>query len=56
MQCVDLMSMLLYTALAGFALAAVTMHTRSVWIAVAAHALFDLVVYGNASAAPWWVW
>ena len=23
---------------------------------VVAHAAFDLVVYGDASQAPWWVW
>lgn len=29
---------------------------RSVWPAVAAHVVFDLVVYGAVAQAPWWVW
>jgi membrane protease YdiL (CAAX protease family) len=53
---VNLADMLMYTALAGIALASVTLYTRSVWPAVLGHALFDLVVYGDAPSAPWWVW
>jgi membrane protease YdiL (CAAX protease family) len=53
---VNLAEMLLYTAFAGIALASVTLYTRSVWPAALAHALFDLVVYGDAPSAPWWVW
>ena len=30
--------------------------SRSVYPAVAAHVAFDLVVYGAAAGAPWWVW
>jgi membrane protease YdiL (CAAX protease family) len=53
---VNLPDMFLYTAIAGIPLAAVTVYTRSVWPAALAHALFDLVVYGDAPSAPWWVW
>jgi membrane protease YdiL (CAAX protease family) len=30
--------------------------SRSVYPAVAAHVAFDLIVYGAAVQAPWWVW
>jgi hypothetical protein len=30
--------------------------SRSVYPAVAGHVVFDLVVYGAAAQAPWWVW
>ncbi len=30
--------------------------SRSIYPAVAAHAAFDLMVYGAAAQAPWWVW
>jgi membrane protease YdiL (CAAX protease family) len=30
--------------------------SRSIYPAVAAHVAFDLMVYGAAAQAPWWVW
>jgi membrane protease YdiL (CAAX protease family) len=30
--------------------------TNSILPAMTAHALFDILVYGEFSAAPWWVW
>lgn len=42
------------TLLLGILLGLTRQITGSVWPAVVAHALFDLVVYGDA-AMPWWV-
>jgi hypothetical protein len=30
--------------------------TKSILPAMTAHALFDILVYGEFAAAPWWVW
>jgi membrane protease YdiL (CAAX protease family) len=30
--------------------------SKSVWPSVIAHALFDILVYGEFSHPPWWVW
>jgi len=38
--------------LAGFA----RQKTKSIYPAIVGHALFDVVVYGELTGAPWWVW
>jgi membrane protease YdiL (CAAX protease family) len=30
--------------------------SKSIWPSVAAHAVFDILVYAEYSSAPWWVW
>jgi len=44
------------TLIAGFLLGWLRSSSRSVWPAAIAHALFDMIVYGDAATAPWWVW
>ncbi len=44
------------TLTVGLALGALRERARSVLPALAGHVLFDIVVYGEGSMAPWWVW
>jgi len=44
------------TLLGGAVFGALRAWAGAVWPALAAHAVFDVVVYGDAAAAPWWVW
>ena len=44
------------TMLGGMAFGALRALAGSVWPAVAAHACFDVLVYGDCKQAPWWVW
>lgn len=44
------------TLLGGTAFGLLRVRSGSVWPAVAAHACFDLLVYGDRAQAPWWVW
>jgi membrane protease YdiL (CAAX protease family) len=53
---VDYLSLVLFTFTVGALFGASRELSRSVFPAVAAHVAFDLVVYGAAVQAPWWVW
>ena len=44
------------TLLGGTAFGLLRVRANSVWPAVAAHACFDMLVYGDRAQAPWWVW
>jgi len=44
------------TLLGGLTFGLLRMRAGSVWPAVAAHACFDVLVYGDRAQAPWWVW
>jgi membrane protease YdiL (CAAX protease family) len=46
----------LWTLGVGVVLGLMRHHSRSVIPPLAAHALFDILVYGDWSQAPWWVW
>jgi membrane protease YdiL (CAAX protease family) len=45
-----------YTFLGGLALGALRQYSRNVVPPLAAHAAFDVVVYGELARAPGWVW
>ncbi len=53
---VDYGFLVLWTLVGGAAFGALRAWAGSVWPAVAAHVAFDLVAYGDAVRAPWWVW
>lgn len=53
---VDHFSLGFYTFLAGVAAGALREWSGSVLPPLAGHVLFDIVVYGERSLAPWWVW
>ena len=53
---VDYGFLMLWTLIGGVAFGALRAVAGSVWPAVAAHVAFDLVAYGDAAEAPWWVW
>lgn len=53
---VDFLSLVVFTFTVGTLVGMVREFTRSVYPAGAAHVAFDLVVYGAAAEAPWWVW
>ena len=53
---IDLWSMFGFTFQAGLVLGAIRIWAGHIAPPVAAHALWDLVVYGDRPDAPWWVW
>ena len=44
------------TFMGGLIFGAMREHTGSVIPPLAAHASFDIMVYGDYAGAPWWVW
>jgi len=53
---VDIGFLATWTFCAGLFLGAIRHFSGSVWPAVVAHALFDILVYGENVNPPWWVW
>jgi membrane protease YdiL (CAAX protease family) len=53
---VDFLSLVAFTFTVGALVGLSRELSRSIYPAVAAHAAFDLMVYGAAAQAPWWVW
>jgi hypothetical protein len=53
---VDYGFLVTWTLVGGAAFGALRAACGTVWPAVAAHMAFDLVAYGDAAEAPWWVW
>jgi membrane protease YdiL (CAAX protease family) len=45
-----------WTVVGGVAFGALRAWAGNVWPALAAHVVFDLLAYGDAARAPWWVW
>ena len=52
----DFLFLAVATLLGGIVFGALRERAGSVWPAVAAHACFDVLVYGDLAQAPWWVW
>ena len=52
----DLVFLAKWTFLGGLALGALREIARSTAPPLAAHALFDIIVYGECTQMPWWVW
>jgi membrane protease YdiL (CAAX protease family) len=49
--------MMFYITLpAGILLGIARKASGSIWPAILAHMLFDLILYGDSAKAPWWVW
>ena len=53
---IDLPFLALGTLVVGVGFGALRERSRSVLPALAAHACFDVLVYGQGAQAPWWVW
>ncbi|MEA3367740.1 MAG: hypothetical protein U9R68_06475, partial [Planctomycetota bacterium] len=53
---IDYGFLILWTLAGGVAFGALRAWAGTVWPAVAAHVAFDIVAYGDAAEAPWWVW
>ena len=53
---VDYAFLAIWTLVGGAAFGALRAWGGNVWPALAAHAAFDLIAYGDAAQAPWWVW
>ena len=53
---IDFAFLVAATFLGGLVFGALRELSRSVWPPLAAHVAFDLMVYGDWSQAPWWVW
>jgi len=52
---IDVWFLLKWTLLGGLSLSLLRLFSGSIWPAVASHAAFDLVLYGDGET-PWWVW
>ena len=52
----DLLFLMFWTIIAGIILGTLRESSNNVLPALAAHAIFDVVVYGGLVTAPWWVW
>lgn len=55
-QSPDLVWIGAWTALGGIGIGALREAARSTWPSIAAHVVFDLVMYGAFASAPWWLW
>lgn len=55
-QTIDVSFMVSWTFIVGIVFGVLVRFSKSIWPAVLAHAIFDVVVYGQLSVAPWWVW
>jgi len=53
---IDLGFLALWTLLAGLIFGTVKHFTKSILPTLAAHAVFDILVYAEFANAPWWVW
>lgn len=53
---VDVWFLAFWTFVVGILFSLLRHFSRSVWPSVAAHALFDIIVYAEYAQAPWWVW
>jgi membrane protease YdiL (CAAX protease family) len=53
---VDIGFLAISTFFAGLLLGILRHFSSSVWPAVIAHALFDILIYGENVNPPWWVW
>jgi membrane protease YdiL (CAAX protease family) len=53
---VDFLSLVVFTFTVGALFGMLREFCRSIYPAMAAHVAFDLMVYGAAVQAPWWVW
>ena len=53
---IDISFLALATLLAGVFYGTINHFTKSLIPSLAAHALFDILVYAEFSSAPWWVW
>ncbi len=52
----DFLFLATWTFLGGLVFGALRELAGSIAPALAAHACFDIVVYGDLAQAPWWVW
>lgn len=53
---IDMAYLVVWTVAGGVAFGVPRSLAASAWPAVLAHVTFDLIVYGDAAQAPWWVW
>ncbi len=53
---VNVLRLVILTFLVGIIFGYFKELTKSTWIAIGAHVIFDFVVYGDQLISPWWVW
>jgi membrane protease YdiL (CAAX protease family) len=53
---IDIGFLAVWTFGAGILSGTIRHFSKSVWPSVIAHALFDILVYGESVHPPWWVW
>ena len=53
---VNIASLFLFTFVGGMFFGLLREVSKSVLPAIAAHAIFDILVYGQFLQSPWWVW
>jgi len=52
----DIFFLIRWTLIVGVILGIMREASKNIYPAIIAHALFDVVVYGDHSHTPWWVW
>ena len=53
---INIASLFLFTFIGGLLFGLLKEISKSVIPAIAAHAIFDILVYGHCLQSPWWVW
>jgi membrane protease YdiL (CAAX protease family) len=55
-SCMDIGFLASWTFVAGILIGTLRHFSKSIWPSLVAHALFDILVYGESVHPPWWVW
>ncbi len=55
-QSIDIWFLLSWTFAVGIVFGILTKFSKSIWPALLAHMIFDVLVYGQLLSAPWWLW
>ncbi len=53
---INYVSLIIWTYIVGLLFGTVKEYSQSVLPPLCGHALFDILVYGDRLAAPWWIW
>jgi len=53
---INLSFLVIWTMVCGFILGVIKEYSKNIIYPVLGHALFDIIVYGDRTVIPWWVW
>ena len=52
----DILFLMKWTIFGGIIFSVIKEYSDNIWAPLAGHAVFDLLVYGDVTGTPWWVW